>query len=58
MALRSERDEKMLAAGRKICFCSGTREQGRAFWMAGNNVNGERDRFCQQGERAVRELTS
>ena len=58
LARKRERDEKKVAAGRKISLCSGTREQGRAFWLAGNSVNGERETFCQQGERAVRELTS
>lgn len=59
LARKKERDEKMVAAGRKISQCSGTREQGRACWLAGNSVNGERDRFCQRvGEGAIRELTS
>lgn len=49
----------MVAAGRKMSECSGTREQGRACWLAGNCVNGERDRVCQRGgERAITELTS
>lgn len=59
LARKRERDEKMVAAGRKISQCCGTREQGRACWLAGNCVNAERDRFCQRaGERAIRELTS
>lgn len=60
LARKKERDEKKkVAAGRKISQCSGTREQGRACWLAGNSVNGERDRFCQRvGERAITELTS
>lgn len=58
LARKKKRDAKMVAAGRKISQCSGTREQGRACWLAGNSVNGERDRFCQRvGERAITELT-